>query len=152
MTISHTSTNAWTRFWSFDPKITYLNHGSFGACPFPVLERQRELQLQVEANPTKFFEEDYEPLLDAARARLAEFIGADADDLASVQNATTGVNTVLRSLDLKPGDELLTTDHEYNACLNPLDFLAERSVPRIVIANVTLPVPSPDQIADAVIA
>jgi len=152
MTFSHTSTNAWTRFWSLDPEITYLNHGSFGACPFPVLERQRELQLQVEANPTKFFEEDYEPLLDAARARLAEFIGADVDDLAFVQNATTGVNTVLRSLDLKPGDELLTTDHEYNACRNALDFVAERSGARVVVANVTLPVESPEQIVDAVIA
>ncbi len=152
MTISHISTNAWTRFWSLDPEITYLNHGSFGACPLPVLERQRELQLQVEANPTKFFEEVYEPLLDAARARLAEFLGADADDLAFVQNATTGVNTVLRSLDLKPGDELLTTDHEYNACRNALDFVAERSGARVVVANVTLPVRSPEQIVDAVIA
>jgi isopenicillin-N epimerase len=152
MTVSHTATNAWTRFWSLDPEITYLNHGSFGACPLPVLERQRELRSQVESNPTKFFEEDYEPLLDAARARLAEFIGADADDLAFVQNATTGVNTVLRSLDLKPGDELLTTDHEYNACRNALDFVAERSGARVVVANVTLPVQSPEQIVDAVIA
>ena len=152
MSISKISTNAWTRFWSLDPEITYLNHGSFGACPLPVLERQRELRSQVESNPTKFFEEDYEPLLDAARARLSEFIGAAADDLAFVQNATTGVNTVLRSLDLKPGDELLTTDHEYNACRNALDFVAERSGARVVVANVTLPVRSPEQIVDAVIA
>jgi isopenicillin-N epimerase len=128
--------NSWAKFWSLDPTITFLNHGSYGACPLPVLEAQQRLRSQLERQPLRFFMREYETLLDAARSELAAFVGADADELAFVPNATTGVNAVLRSacssaqalsLSFHPGDELLTTNHEYNACRNALNFVAERT-------------------------
>src|SRR5690606_21888990 len=111
-------------FWRLDPEVTFLNHGSFGACPGPVLDAQGELRARLEREPVLFMQRQLERLLDGARARLAEFVRADPDDLAFVANATTGVNTVLRSLELSPGDELVTTDHEYNACRNALEAVA----------------------------
>src|SRR5438132_11375244 len=90
--------------WQLDPEIHVLNHGSFGACPRPVLEEQAELRARMERNPVKFLSRDLERLLDAARAALAEFVRAEADDLVFVPNATSGVNTVLRSLRFQAGD------------------------------------------------
>ncbi len=83
---------------------------------------------------------------------LAAFVGADADDLAFVANATGGVNAVLRSLRLSDGDELLTTDHAYQACRNTLDYVAERTGARVVVAAIPFPVASPRAIIDAVLA
>src|ERR671932_947021 len=87
----------WAKFWSLDPAVTFLNHGSFGACPLPVLEAQQRLREQLEREPLRFFMREFEDLLDVARSELAAFVGADAAELVFVQNATTGVNSVLRS-------------------------------------------------------
>lgn len=140
------------RLWSLDPAITFLNHGSFGACPIEVLEAQREIRARLEREPVRFFVREYEPLLDAARAAVATLVGADADDLAFVSNATAGVNTVLRSLDLSPGDELLTTDHAYNACRNALTYVAHRAGARVVVAEIPFPIAGPEAVIDAVLA
>jgi isopenicillin-N epimerase len=118
-----------------DPAIVFLNHGSFGACPREVLAVQDRFREQMEREPVRFFVRELPALLVAARERLATFLGAAADHLAFVRNATEGVNSVLRSLEFGPGDELLTTDHEYNACRNVLDFVAQRSGARVVIAE-----------------
>jgi len=138
--------------WSLDPEVTYLNHGSFGACPRPVLEAQTRLREQLERQPMRFFVRELEPLLDAARAEIGAFVGADAEDLAFVPNATAGVNTVLRSLDLRPGDELVTTDHEYNASRNALEAAAARAGARVVVARVPFPIASPDDAVEALLA
>ncbi|HYO54981.1 aminotransferase class V-fold PLP-dependent enzyme, partial [Archangium sp.] len=87
-----------------------------------------------------------------ARAALGAFLDADPDDLAFVNNATTGVNTVLQSLRFAPGDELLTTDHEYNATRNALDFVASRWGVKVVVVTLPWPVPSPQAVVDAVLA
>ncbi len=94
--------------------------------------------------------ERLEPALDAARAAVGAFVGAGPDDLAFVTNATTGVNTVLRSLRFEPGDELLTTDHEYNAVRNALDYVAARDGARVVVAEVPFPLGSPEAVVSAV--
>ncbi|MFP5399293.1 MAG: aminotransferase class V-fold PLP-dependent enzyme, partial [Gammaproteobacteria bacterium] len=99
-----------------DPDVVFLNHGSYGACPREVIEAQQRWQLQMERNPVEFLGRRSAALLREARERLGAAIGADADDLVFVPNSTTAVNIVARSLDLRPGDEVLATDHEYGAC------------------------------------
>lgn len=142
--------SSFQQFWSLDPAITFLNHGAFGACPLPVLEAQQRLRAQMESEPLRFFGREYEPLLDNAKSQLGAFIGAAAEDLAFVPNATTGVNAVLRSLSFSPEDELLTTDQEYNACRNALNFVAQRTGARVVVANVPFPIDSPERVVEAV--
>ena len=137
--------------WTLDPRVTFLNHGAFGACPREVLALQSELRARMERDPIDFLTRAAEPLLDEARARLGAFLHADPDDLAFVDNATTGVNTVLRSLALRPGDELLTTDHAYNACANALRAVAEAAGARVVVAAVPFPLRGPEEISAAVL-
>jgi isopenicillin-N epimerase len=137
--------------WSLDPAIAFLNHGSFGACPISVLDEQRGWRERIERQPVQFFVRDFGKLLDEARSELAEFLGADAPDLVFVPNATAGVNAVLRSLHFEAGDELLTTDHAYNAVGNAMRFVAERAGARVVVAQVPFPVSSPEAIVDRVL-
>lgn len=144
--------SAFARHWDLDPEVIFLNHGSFGACPRVVLDHQQELRRQMEAQPLRFLYHELEARMDEARRPLAELIGCDADDLAFVPNATAGVNTVLRSLTFEAGDELLVTDHEYNACRNALDFVAERSGARIVVAQIPFPIADAQQVVDRVLA
>ena len=132
--------------WLLDPEITFLNHGSFGATPRAVLERQNEVRAQMEREPVRFFVRELEPLLDEARRTLAEFLGADPHGLAFVPNATAGVNGVLRSLDLDKHDELLVTNHEYNACRNALEFVATLAGAKVVVIDVPFPIASADEI------
>ena len=139
------------KFWPLDPKVVFLNHGSFGSCPLPVLEFQRALRDRLERQPVQFLVRELEPLLDQARAALAQFTGARPENLVFVPNATSGVNTVLRSLTFAPGDEFLVTDHEYNACRNALDFVAERAGAKIVVARLPFPFQSTGQIEEAIL-
>jgi isopenicillin-N epimerase len=138
--------------WDFDPAITYLTHGTYGACPRPVLEAQRAMLLELEANPIQFLTRDFEDRLDAARRSIAEFLNADPERLVGVPNATTGVATVLASLRLRPGDELLTDDHEYNATLNALQATAERAKARVVRVSIPLPIRHPEEVVEAFIS
>jgi len=138
--------------WLLDPKTVFLNHGSFGSCPRPVLEYQSALRERLERQPVQFLVRDLEGLLDQARGDLAQFLGAPASDLVFVPNATSGVNTVLRSLRFEPGDELLVTDHEYNACRNALDFVAGLWGARVVVARIPFPLRDGQQIIDAILA
>ena len=137
--------------WPLDPGIAFLNHGSFGSCPRAVLELQQRLRERIERQPVQFFMRDLEALVDAARAMLAQFVGTDTDDLVFVPNATVGVNTVLRSLRFAPGDELLVTDHEYNACRNALQHAAERNGAQTVVVPIPFPLRSAQQIVDAIL-
>jgi isopenicillin-N epimerase len=146
----HSQTN-WAEYWSLDPAIEFLNHGSFGACPLPVMKLQQELRQRIERQPLQFFGRDLEELLDRSRTDLAAFVGADSEDLAFVPNATTGINTVLRSLKFEPGDELLTTNQEYNACRNALNFVAERSGAKIVVAEIPYPIESSEQAIEPIL-
>lgn len=138
------------KYWLLDPEITFLNHGAHGACPIPVLEVQMRLREQMEREPLRFFMREWEPLLDSARTELAAFLGAEAEDLVFVPNATTGVNSVLRSLSFSPNDELLTTTQEYNACRNTLNFVASRTGAQVIVAAVPFPIESPQQVVEAV--
>ena len=138
------------KHWSLRDDVIFLNHGSYGACPQVVLDFQRELQRELEREPVHFFEHRYEPLLLESLNALANFVGAKLEDLGFVTCATVGVNTILRSLDFAPGDELLTTNHAYNACKNVLEFVAQRSGARVVVAQVPFPLSDEEQVIDAI--
>lgn len=122
-----------------DPDLVFLNHGSFGACPIEVLDVQHRWQREMERNPVEFLGRRSAALLWDARLRLAGFVGARAEDLVFVANATTGVNTVARSLRLGPGDEILTTDHEYGACDAAWEWVCRQTGAHLVRVRIPLP-------------
>lgn len=138
--------------WSLDPAITFLNHGSFGATPRPVLETQSRLREQMERKPVRFMTRELEPLLDAAREELAAFLGTSSAALAFVPNATAGINAVLRSLDLDQLDELIVTTQEYNASRNALDYVARTSGARVVPVDVPFPIGDASVITELILA
>ncbi|MGC8781770.1 MAG: aminotransferase class V-fold PLP-dependent enzyme [Anaerolineae bacterium] len=141
-----------------DPDVIFLNHGSFGACPRPVLEACQEYQRELERLPTRFLGGRARDLLDASRAALAEFVGVGANDIVYFTNPTTAINVVARSLAdeysarnghdaglrpplrLKPGDEILTTDHEYGAMERTWRYVCYRTGARLVPRAIPLPV------------
>ncbi len=134
-----------------DPAWDYLNHGSFGACPGPVLEVQASLRRRLERQPVRFLDNDYEGMLDEARRALAAFVGADPEGLAFVPNATTAVNAVLRSLSPRPGQALLVTDHAYGACRNALEDVAARTGARVIVARIPFPLSDPREVVEALL-
>jgi len=138
--------------WLLDPAVTYLNHGSLGACPLPVLDAQHKWRVELERGPVQVLLREMPSRLADVRQNLAELVGCEADDLALMPNAESCVNAVLRSLDFGPDDELLATTHDYNACLNSLDFIAERSGATVVRADVPYPITDPSQVVDSVLA
>jgi isopenicillin-N epimerase len=137
--------------WMLNPEVTFLNHGSFGSCPRPVLAHQQELRDRLEREPVQFLVRELEGLWDQARHAMATFVGAPADDIVFVQNATAGVNTVLHALSFGPNDELLVTNQEYNASRNALNVAAEKWGAKIVVADIPFPVASEQQIIDAIL-
>jgi isopenicillin-N epimerase len=149
---SATPESPWADLWLLDPAVDYLNHGSFGACPKAILERQAALRLELEREPVDFFIRALPGLLAGARRALAEFVGADGDDLAFLPNATAGVNAVVRSFAFSPGDELLTTDHAYAACRKTLDYAAARTGARVVEAKVPFPLRGEEDVVAPILA
>ena len=132
-----------------DPSVTYLTHGTYGACPRPVLNEYQRWQRELERDPLDFLWRRLDGLLAEVRAALGEYLGTRADDLALVPNATLGVNTVARSLRLEPGEEVLLTDCEYGAIEStweavgatlvraPLDSLWEHVTERTRVLSVS---------------
>src|SRR3984957_14033695 len=137
--------------WCLDPAVTYLNHGSFGACPSAVLEVQAALRREMEREPVDFLVANLPARLDAARDTLSAFLGAEPQDVVFVPNATAGVNAVLRSLSFGSEDELLLTNHTYAACRKTVDFVAERCGARVVVANLPFPCGDEEAIVAAVL-
>jgi isopenicillin-N epimerase len=133
-----------------DPEVVYLNHGSYGACPKPVFEVYQYWQRELERQPVGFFARRLEGLMAEARKQLADYLGTSADNLVYLRNATQGVNTIARSLKLQPGDEILTTNHEYGACDSALQFVCDLSGAQIVRQHIPLPLPSDDEIVELI--
>ena len=131
--------------------MVYLNHGSFGATPRSVLEEQTRIRERLESEPVRFFVDRYFGELDRARVELGAFLGARPEGLVFVDNATTGVNTVLRSIEIKAGDELVVTDHEYNACRNALEAVAADRGATVVVAPIPFPLRSEDEAVETVL-
>ncbi len=133
-----------------EPDVHFLNHGSFGACPKPVFEEYQRIQMQLERQPVRFLGREFRERMAGARTELAAYLGADADDLTYVPNTTTGLNIVARSLHLKPGDEVLGTDHEYGALDRMWSYICEKAGARYVRAPIAVPLTSPNAIVEQV--
>lgn len=140
------------RHWRLDPGITFLNHGSFGACPGPVLDGQRRYRDHVEREPISFFVVDLPRMMDDVRRALAQFCACRWQDLCLLPNVTWAVATVLSNLKLGPEDEVLVNDHEYPACVNSVELACQRAGARMVTARVPFPLSSPDDVFDAIMA
>jgi isopenicillin-N epimerase len=138
--------------WALKLGMVFLNHGSFGACPKPILDLQAKLRREMEAEPVQFLWRRYEERLEPSRSELAKFVGARSRDLVFITNSTTGINAVVRSLHLRRGDELLTTNCDYNACHNVLVEAARRVGARVVTARVPFPLRNEDEVVSAVLA
>lgn len=140
--------------WQLDPTIRHLNHGAFGAVPVEVARRQAQIRNEIAQNPTQFFAREIEQRLDDARRTLAAFLGSDPAAIAWVNNSTTGVNTVLRHVErrLGPGDEVLVTDHEYNACRNAVEAMAGRVGATVRTVTVPFPAISETQVTEAILS
>jgi isopenicillin-N epimerase len=132
------------------PDIVFLNHGSFGACPRSIFKAYQAWQLELERQPVEFLGRRFAALMHEARQALGAFVGASADDLVYVPNATTGLNTVARSLPLGPGDEVLSTDHEYGALDRTWRFVCRKRGARYIRQPVPLPVKSAEQVIQAI--
>jgi isopenicillin-N epimerase len=129
--------------------IAFLNHGSFGARPRPVFETYQRWQRELETQPVEFLGRRISGLLAEARASLAAYVGTQADNLVFVPNTTHGINIIARSLDLKPGDEVLATDHEYGAVERTWRFVCERRGARYHSQPIPLPMTTPEAMVEA---
>lgn len=121
-----------------DPDFVYLNHGSYGATPIPVFETYQKWQRELERQPVDFFRRA-DGLLAEARARLGEYLGSPAENLVYVMNSTVAINTVARSIDFKPGDEILATDQEYPAMNQTWSYICHKTGARYITRPVTMP-------------
>jgi isopenicillin-N epimerase len=133
-----------------DPDFVTVNHGSFGATPECVLAEQEHWRSRMEAQPTRFMGTVLPGALRDAAGPLAEFLGASGDDIAFVDNATSGCNAVLRSLSLQPDDEILVLDHGYGAVRNTVHYVTERAGARMTEAAIPFPLVTPDGLLSAV--
>ena len=132
--------------------VVFLNHGSFGACPRPVFQAYQDWQLKLEGQPVEFLGRDLTEHMRQPRIALAAELGTSADNIVGLTNATLGLNIVAQSLDLQPGDQILTTDHEYSALEKTWAYVARRTGAEIVVVTIPLPLTSEAQFTNAVLA
>ena len=138
------------KHWMLSKDVCFLNHGSFGSTPITVMEEQTRLREMIESDPVRFFERDYIPMMKSSIIKLAEFMNADPEGMTFVKNTTEGVNTVLRSLVLNPGDEIIVTNHSYQACWNAVDFVTERAGAKTVVVDIPFRIKDEEEILESV--
>jgi isopenicillin-N epimerase len=146
--------------WPLDPDATYLNHGTVGVTPRAVLEAQQRWRDRIERHPARFMlrelwsftgsTADGPPLIRQAAAEVAAFVGARADDLVFIDNTSTGVNAVMRSLPLSSGDEIIITDHAYGGIVTAVKYCAERSGATVRVVEMPYPAFSADECVDRI--
>ncbi len=141
----------WHREWRFPDGVTYLNHGSFGPSPIRVQNARQEWSATLERQPMDFYLRQMELAIDGTVNKLSEFVGVKADGLIAVDNATVGMNIVARSIELNPGDEILTTTHDYGAVLRLWRSACRDAGAELKVQHVDLPVSSSDEIAETIV-
>src|SRR5882672_6925831 len=137
------------RKFRLEPGVDFLNHGSFGAAPLEVLDAAARWRDQMEANPDRFLRDVLPQALRSAAHELGRFLRAEGEDLVFVENATTAINAVLRSLDFKPGDEILINSQSYGAVRQAVHYICERTDAKVVEPQVAVPVDGPEQLVHA---
>ncbi|MFL2944657.1 MAG: aminotransferase class V-fold PLP-dependent enzyme [Candidatus Poseidoniales archaeon] len=140
-----------SKYWNLNPKTVFLNHGSFGACPQEILDYQFKLRTELESDPVHFFDVTSKQLWADSIETFADFINADKEGIVFVPNATSGVNTILRSLSLKPDDEIIILDHTYQACWNTVDFVTKRSGAKTVIVPLPYPIENSEEVTQVIL-
>ncbi|MFM7666751.1 MAG: aminotransferase class V-fold PLP-dependent enzyme, partial [Bacteroidota bacterium] len=125
-----------------DPEITFLNFGSFGACPKPIFEKYQEWQLKLEREPVQFIVNEAIVELENVRKELGTFLGCNQKDLVMVMNPSYAINTVAKSFPMKEGDEILTTNLEYGACDRTWDYYCQKVNAKYIRQEVSLPIQS----------
>lgn len=137
--------------FALDPRILHVNHGSYGAAPRAALTAQSELRAALEAATMRFMVRDWQGLLDATRASVARFVGADPEDLVMIPNPTGGVASIVNSLAWQPGDRIVVTDHGYRACFNTLLRLVETRGVEVISVPIALPVRHPNDVVERIV-
>jgi isopenicillin-N epimerase len=137
-----------------DPAVTFLNHGSFGACPRPVFEAYQRWQLKLERQPVAFLDPNrgLSAWMREAREALAAVVGGDPNDIVGQTNATAALNIVAQSLPLQPGDEILTTDHEYAALEKTWAYVCRRTGAQVKVVTIPLPLTREEQFTDTLLS
>ena len=125
--------------FSLDPEVTYLNHGSFGACPKVIFDTLVSFQKKLEFEPVNFLDNHLYQYLKESRSALSNYINCDRDDIAFFPNPSTALNTLIRSLDLDKGDQILTTNHEYGALDRTWNFISKKRGCEYVKLDIEIP-------------
>jgi isopenicillin-N epimerase len=136
--------------WLLEEGMTFVNHGSFGATPRRVLRAQERWRLELERQPLRFMIDTLTPALRSAASDLGVFVGADGADIAFVENATTGINAVLRSFELNAGDEVLTTSHVYGAVDKAITYVCRRSGAVPIQVEVPFPIDTAEKVLELI--
>lgn len=131
-----------------DSNITFLNHGSFGSCPKPIFEEFQRYQIELESEPVEFITKKQPKYLKTARESLAQFVGCNAGDLFFTSNPTYAINIIMRSIKLEPGDEILSTNHEYGAMDRTWNFYCKKSGAKYIRQEIALPIVSKEQMIE----
>lgn len=132
--------------------VVFLNHGSFGACPRPVFSAYQNWQLELEGQPVEFLGRKLTELMRQPRIALAAELGTTPENIVGLTNATLGLNIVAQSLDLKPGDQILTTDHEYSALEKTWAYVCRKTGAEVVVVKVPMPLLTEAQFTDTIIS
>ncbi len=133
------------KLFMLDSNITYLNHGSFGACPKPIFENLIKYQKQLEYEPVKYLDIDILELLNKSRDHLSNYINCNKDDIVFFPNPSTALNTVIKSLNLQTGDEILSTNHEYGAMDMAWRYICKKTGAKYIQKDIKLPLSSKDR-------
>ena len=134
--------------FQIDNSITFLNHGSFGSCPKPIFEEYLRFQKELEMDPVNFIQVKQPQYLKTAKKALAQFIHCSENDFFFIPNPTVAINTVMRSLNLQLGDEILTTNHEYGAMDRTWNFFCKKTGAKYIRQNITLPIQSKEELLE----
>ncbi|MBC8506097.1 MAG: aminotransferase class V-fold PLP-dependent enzyme [Anaerolineales bacterium] len=140
--------DTYSSMFLLDPEITFLNHGSFGACPRPVFESYQSWQRRLERQPVEFLDRQVSQLMAESRSALAQFLNCGAEEIVYFPNPTTAINMVARNLELVPGDEILTSDHEYGAMDRTWRYVCQKVGARYVQQPIPLPVTTPEEFVE----